>query len=97
MPSGKPRELAADGLYLRGSVEPEHATEELRVMFLQRLGTLDAPQRHQQEGQQRGAQSVEGRSDLAVDLGCNLEDAAGRQQRHRAQYPRTRHGPAAGE
>ena len=46
-------------------------------MFLEGLRPPDAPQRHKQERQQAGAQSVEGWSQAAIDLLCALEDAAG--------------------
>ncbi len=45
-------------------------------VLLQCFRTLDAPQRHQQKGQQTGAQTIEGGADAAVNVFGTLEDAA---------------------
>src|SRR5881409_30338 len=51
-------------------------------MFLEAFGTLDAPERHQEERQDRRAQSVESGADTAVDLTSTLEDPALDEGRH---------------
>jgi len=45
-----------------------------------------APECHQEQSQERRAQSVEGWADLAVDLVSAGEDAAGNKYRQRAQH-----------
>jgi len=55
-------------------------------MFLERLGALDAPQRHEEESQEGGAQTEKRRSQTPVDLLRALEDAAPHQGRHRQEY-----------
>ena len=94
---GQTAELASDGLDLRGAVEPQHATERLRVMLLDGLGALEAPERHHEQGQERRPQAVEGRADLAVDLVGDAEDAAGDEHWDGAEHRRTRHGLGVAE
>ena len=57
-------------------------------MLLELLGPLDAHQGHQEQGQHRGAQTVEGRGQAAVDLACYAEDAAVLERRQRQQHAR---------
>ena len=61
-------------------------------MLLERLGTPDAPQRHQQQRQQRGPQAVEGRADVAVELSGDPKDTALYQQRDSEHHARSSHG-----
>jgi len=53
---------------------------------LRLLGTFDAPQGHEQERQERGAQAEERRAQAAVDLLRTVEKPAGNQSRHRQQH-----------
>ena len=57
------RELAPERLDLGGSVEPEDAAEVDGTALLERLRTLDAQERHQQQREDAGAQAIEGRTD----------------------------------
>src|SRR5215469_17996659 len=49
-------------LHFRRAVEPKKSAEGRWVSFLEMLGPLDAEQRHEQEGQQRCPQAIEGRT-----------------------------------
>src|SRR5262249_1884667 len=60
-------EPAPQRLHFRRAVEPEQPAEGGRISFLELLGPLDTEQRHEQEGQQRCPQAIEGRTDLTVE------------------------------
>ena len=64
---GEATERPPQSLDFRCAIEPEEPAESRRVAFLELLGTLDAQQRHQEQRHQRRAQSVEGRSDPAIE------------------------------
>ncbi len=59
-------------------------------MFLEALGAFDPPQRHQQQGEQTGAQSIKGRAERAVDRLRAFKYTADDQDRHRQEHSRTR-------
>lgn len=91
------RELAADRLDLGRAVEPEDAAQHLGVVFLERFGTLDAPQRHQEQGEERCAQAVEGRTDVAVELVRALKQTAGHEHGDRHEHAGAGHGVGGAE
>ncbi len=66
-------------------------------MFLEPFGTFDAPQRHEQQGEQTGAQTIEGGADAAVDFLSTLEDPTGNEGRQGQQDPGPWDGGAATE
>src|SRR5260370_14321032 len=69
-------EPAPQRLHLRRSVEPEQPAERGRVAFLEMLGPLDAQQRHEQERQQRRAQTIERRTKLTIELAADPKQPA---------------------
>src|SRR6266849_5466013 len=69
-------EPAPQRLHFRRSVEPEQSAERGRVSFLEMLGPLDAEQRHEEERQQRRAQTIEGRTDFTVELAADPKQPA---------------------
>src|SRR6266480_5630432 len=69
-------EPAPQRLHLRRSVEPEEPAKRGRVAFLEMLRPLDAEQRHEQERQQRRAQTIEGRTDFTVELAADPKQPA---------------------
>ncbi|OQC72251.1 MAG: hypothetical protein BWX44_01764 [Spirochaetes bacterium ADurb.Bin001] len=80
---GQALEFAAEGLDFRGTVHAQDPSQILRAIFLESFGTADAPQGHEEQGQESGAQAEEGRPQAVVDLLGPVEDAAGDQGRHR--------------
>src|SRR6516162_8396392 len=74
-------EPAPQRLHFRRAVEPKESAEGGRISFLELLGPLDAQQRHEQKGQQRRAQAIEGRTDLAVELAADPKEPALHQTR----------------
>ena len=69
----------------------------LGAVLLERLGALDAQQRHQEQREDGRAQAVEGRADADVGLARAVEDAAGDERRHREQHARARDAGACAE
>ncbi len=90
-------ELPAQGLDLGRSVQAKNAAQIIGGVFLDVLGTLDAPQRHEQQRNDAGAQAVEGRADAAVHVAGAREDAAGDQCGDRQQHAGARHARAGPE
>ena len=88
VPGGEAGELATDGLDLRCAVEPQYVPQGGGVSLLEPLGTLDAPQRHEQKHEEGRAEAIESRADVAVQLGRDPEDTALDQRRQRQQHPR---------
>src|SRR5215471_16588891 len=76
MLGGEAGKSAPQRLHLRRTVEPKQPSERRRVFLLEMLGTLDAQQRHEQERQQRRAQTIEGRTDVTVELAADLKKPA---------------------
>src|SRR5215468_3668729 len=96
MPRGEAREPAPQRLHFRRAVEPEEPAECGRVAFLELLGPLDAEQRHEQERQQRRTQTIEGRTDLTVELATDPKQPALDQTRQSQQHTDTgNRGPLA--
>ena len=94
---GEPGELAPQGLHLGCAVETEEAAEVAGRVLLERLGPLEAKERHEQHGDDGGAQPVEGRADGAVDLPGDVEDAAVGEGREREQHAGARDSGAGPE
>ena len=101
---GQAGELAPQGLDLRGAVEAEHAARASRVVLLERLGPLDAQQRHEQQRQQRRAQPVEGRADARrrpcarsskTPLSTSSGDGAAARRRRARRARRAKSGAAS--
>src|SRR5215470_10091539 len=86
---GEAGEPAPQRLHFRRTVEPEEPSERRRVFLLEMLGTLDAQQRHEQERQQRRAQTIEGRTDVTVELAADLKQPAIYQARESQQNAST--------
>ena len=70
---GQAGQFAPQRLDLRRPVQPQHPPEVLRRILLQIFRAFDAPQRHQQQREQTGAQSIEARPETAVDFLRALE------------------------
>jgi hypothetical protein len=83
----QPRELAPQGLDLRRTVQPQQAAQVRGRVLLEPLRSLDAQERHEQQGQHRGPQAVEGRAEVPIDLLGYRDDAAVDQRRNRQQHP----------
>src|SRR5204862_1792077 len=79
-------EPAPQRLDFRRSVEPEESAERGRVSLLEMFGPLDAEQRHEQERQQRRAQTIEGRTDFTVELAADPKQPALDQTRQSEQH-----------
>ena len=67
-PRGQLPELAAQGLHLGRSVEPQQHAEFARRMPLQLLRGANPEQRHEGQDQQRRPQAIEGLLQRAVRL-----------------------------
>src|ERR1700724_3058599 len=81
MMRGEAGEPAPQRLHLRRSIKPEEPAEGGGISFLEMLGPLDAEQRHEQKGQQRCPQAIEGWADLAVELAADTKQPALHQTR----------------
>ena len=84
---GQARQFAAQGFDFRRPIQSQHATQIGGRVFLERLRAFDAPQRHEQEREQTGAQPIKGRTQAAVNFLCALENTTGDQDRKRQENP----------
>ena len=73
-------------------VQPQHPAQVLGRVFLETLRAFDAPERHEQEREQAGAQPIKGRAKVAVDFLRTIENAAGDQNGQRQENSGTRKG-----
>jgi hypothetical protein len=89
---GQTRQFAPQRFDFRRPVQPQHAPQVLGRVFLETLRAFDAPERHEQEREQAGAQPIKGRAETAVDFLRALEHAAGDQDRQRQEHSGARHG-----
>ncbi len=94
MMGGETAERPPEGLDLGRPVKPEESAEGGRIALLELLGALHAQQRHQEQRQQRRAQSVEGGPDSPVELTRDAQHSAVHQERYgqqcaEARYPLT--------
>ena len=89
---GQTRQFAPQRFDFRRPVQPQHPAQVLGRVFLETLGAFDAPERHEQECEQAGAQPIKGRAQVAVDFLRTIENAAGDQHGHRQENSGTRDG-----
>ena len=82
---GQAGQLAPQSLDFRRPVQSQHTSEALRRILFEIFRTFDAPQRHQQQREQTGAQSIEARAETAVDFLRALEHPTGHQNRQRQE------------
>ena len=93
-PSGRGQagQFAPERFDFRCPVQSQHAPQVLGRILLKALRTFDAPERHEQERQQTGAQSIKGRTKLAVDFLRAIEKPAGDQDGQRQENSGARDG-----
>ncbi len=80
------RELTPQRFDLECPIQAQQTPEIVRRVFLQPLRALDAQERHQQEGDPRRAQPVEGGPEAPVDVPGEGEDATVHEGRQGAQH-----------
>ena len=88
---GQARQFAPQRFDFRRPVQSQHAAQVLGRVLLETLGPFDAPERHEQQRQQAGAQPIKGRAKAAVDFLRALEHAAGDQDRQGQEHSGARH------